>query len=197
MTSRRVRTLGSRVLGVATVVLALSPGAALLPGPAVAATPTPSVQGDEATGVVEDLTLPVEDLSLPVEDLTFSEGSLDGALTDTGHRDFRLAADVLFAFDRADLSAKSAGLLRTVADTLTQQGAVRVAVTGFTDDAGSKDYNLDLSRRRAVAVQKALQAALGARVTVSATGLGETRPIADNATAAGRAANRRVEIRVT
>jgi outer membrane protein OmpA-like peptidoglycan-associated protein len=154
------------------------------------------VPASDLTLPVQDLTLPVQDLTLPMQDLTFSEGSLDGALTDTGRQEFRLAADVLFAFDKANLTPRATGLIRTVAATLQQRHATRVTVTGYTDNVGGEAYNLVLSRRRAVAVQVALQAALGSGAAVSASGLGETHPIADNATPTGRAVNRRVEIRI-
>jgi outer membrane protein OmpA-like peptidoglycan-associated protein len=164
----------------------------------VVAAPASGAVADDppATLPVEDLTLPVEDLTLPVEDLVFSEGSLDGALTDTGHREFRLAADVLFAFDQATLTPKAAALLAQVATTLKAQGAARATVTGFTDSTGPDAYNLDLSRRRAQAVVAALQPQVGPAVTLTADGRGEAGPIADNSTAAGQALNRRVEIRV-
>jgi outer membrane protein OmpA-like peptidoglycan-associated protein len=145
---------------------------------------------------IETLTLPVENLTLPVEDLRFSEGSLDGALTDIGHREFRLAADVLFAFDKATLTPRAKTLLAQVASSLKQQGAARATVTGFTDSTGADGYNLDLSRRRAQAVVTALQPQVGPSTTLVASGLGEQKPIADNATKAGQALNRRVEIRV-
>jgi outer membrane protein OmpA-like peptidoglycan-associated protein len=154
------------------------------------------VPASDLTLPVQDLTLPVQDLTLPMQDLTFSEGSLDGALTDTGRQEFRLAADVLFAFDKANLTPRATGLIRTVAATLQQRHATRVTVTGHTDNVGAEAYNLVLSRRRAVAVQVALQAALGSGAAVSASGLGEAHPIADNATPTGRAVNRRVEIRI-
>jgi outer membrane protein OmpA-like peptidoglycan-associated protein len=186
MTRRSARATG--LLVAALVLMPGAPGRSSAPAPALAPAPVPA-EGD--------LTMPVQDLSLPVEDLTFSESSLDGALTDTGHKDFRLAADVLFGFDKADLTARATGLVRNVAGTLQQQHAARVTVTGYTDNVGGDAYNIGLSRRRATAVQVALEAALGSGVVVSASGLGETHPIADNAKPTGRAINRRVEIRIS
>lgn len=148
------------------------------------------------TAPVEELTLPVEELTLPVEDLVFTEGSMDGALTDVGHQEFRLSADVLFAFDKAALTPKATALLAQVAGTLKQQGATRVTVTGFTDATGQEAYNLGLSQRRAQAVVAALPTLVGPGVTLVAAGRGEQNPIADNATKDGQALNRRVEIRV-
>jgi OOP family OmpA-OmpF porin len=68
-------------------------------------------------------------------------------------------------------------------------------VEGHTDSVGNDDYNQKLSQRRADAVRKYLvdKGIAGARLT--ATGLGETQPVADNGTADGRAQNRRVVLR--
>lgn len=78
----------------------------------------------------------------------------------------------------------------------TQYPDAQVEVAGHTDDQGDDAYNLDLSQRRAEAVRQYLitQGVDEARLT--AVGYGETQPIADNASAAGRAENRRVELRV-
>jgi outer membrane protein OmpA-like peptidoglycan-associated protein len=150
-----------------------------------------------ATGQVQDLTLPVLDLSAPVQPLVFTEGTADGALVAIGTQDIRLAADVLFAFDRADLTPRARQLLDDAAARVRAAKATRLAVTGFTDSVGTPSYNLALSRRRADAVAAALRTRLGTGVAVSATGAGETRPIADNATKAGQALNRRVEVRAS
>ena len=71
-------------------------------------------------------------------------------------------------------------------------------VTGHTDSTGSDDYNLDLSNRRALSVANYLSQLGqidGRRFAVA--GLGETRPIASNASTQGRSANRRVEIQIS
>jgi outer membrane protein OmpA-like peptidoglycan-associated protein len=67
-------------------------------------------------------------------------------------------------------------------------------VEGYTDSQGSDTYNLDLSQRRADAVRDYLVHRGYDSSRVQAHGIGEGRPIADNATAEGRANNRRVEI---
>ena len=88
--------------------------------------------------------------------------------------------------------ARIAGVLKSSAPI------TGVAIAGYTDDAGSDRYNLGLSRRRASAVRAELVKALGsaAPASVTAVGRGERDPVASNATRRGRAANRRVEIRV-
>jgi outer membrane protein OmpA-like peptidoglycan-associated protein len=73
-------------------------------------------------------------------------------------------------------------------------GSLRVA--GYTDNAGAADFNMDLSRKRANAVRSALiQRGMDPR-RIFAEGHGAARPVADNSTEAGRARNRRIEIRV-
>jgi outer membrane protein OmpA-like peptidoglycan-associated protein len=186
--------------------------AALVPLPASAASSgrstTPSATQVTATstttsapsasatrGPVDPAAGPVQDLVLPVEDLTFGEGNLDGSLTSRGD-EIIVAADVLFAVDKADLSPKAAALIGDTVERIRQSGAGRLTVVGHTDDQGSDSYNQGLSERRGQAVTAALRAGLGASVTMTARGLGESDPIADNRTERGRTLNRRVEIRL-
>ena len=80
--------------------------------------------------------------------------------------------------------------LRSVRGRL--DGVRRVTCLGYTDDRGAASYNAALSKRRARAVCNLVTAGLDVRV--SAHGRGESHPVATNATAAGRAANRRVVV---
>jgi len=92
------------------------------------------------------------------------------------------------------LRAESDATLDEVAGLLRQDPALRLLVEGHTDATNTDAYNLDLSERRAQAVVAALvkRGADGARL--QAKGFGKSRPVADNATAEGRALNRRVEV---
>jgi outer membrane protein OmpA-like peptidoglycan-associated protein len=102
-----------------------------------------------------------------------------------------LPGDVLFAFDDARLSRSGR---RAVTKAGTLLGRHNLTVEGYTDARGAAAYNLRLAQRRAATVAAALRARMpGVRVTVRA--FGEARPVASNATARGRARNRRVEIR--
>ena len=107
-----------------------------------------------------------------------------------------LATDVLFAVDSATLSSTADAKIRTAAEQINARAAAgRIDVVGHTDSTGTNAYNLDLSRRRAQAVLAALTPMVTAPgVRLGATGRGESEPIADNATDAGRQANRRVTI---
>lgn len=107
--------------------------------------------------------------------------------------------EVTFGFDSAVLTAGGQSALREIGSTLVQaQNLDVVAIEGHTDSVGADAYNMELSRRRAEAVRDFLVANFaqlaGTRFTVQ--GFGETRPVASNDTEEGRAANRRVEIRV-
>lgn len=72
-----------------------------------------------------------------------------------------------------------------------------VTVVGHTDAVGSDDYNMDLSKRRAATVLLALAARGLPSDRLSAVAAGKRQPVADNATAAGRARNRRVEFLIS
>lgn len=87
--------------------------------------------------------------------------------------------------------------LRTIADSLRQHPASTVRVVGHTDNVGSAAFNTELSRDRALAVARILIAdrVPSSRITVSGRGFNE--PITSNATAQGRAQNRRVEVVIT
>lgn len=118
---------------------------------------------------------------------------------------FRLTADVLFDFDRAELRPQAEGVLRDVARQLRDLGArLVVRVEGHTDARGEDAYNDALSLRRAEAVRNWLAGPGGLpRGGIEARGLGERQPVAANAKAdgsddpIGRQQNRRVEIVAT
>ncbi|MGC8120360.1 OmpA family protein [Marinobacter sp. VGCF2001] len=87
--------------------------------------------------------------------------------------------------------------IRRVADFMAEYPDTTVEIAGHTDSAGDADYNQFLSQRRAEAVASRLTGPLGVDPErVSAVGYGEAEPVASNATAAGRADNRRVEARI-
>jgi OOP family OmpA-OmpF porin len=104
-----------------------------------------------------------------------------------------LAADVLFAFDSADLSPQAAELVAEAARAVADESPATVSVVGHTDSVGDTAYNQTLSQQRAQAVASALQAAAPAQYQVE--GRGESEPVADEAGGdAARAQNRRVTI---
>ena len=102
--------------------------------------------------------------------------------------------DVLFAFDKAELSAQAAPRMDKLASFLAQFPDRKVLIEGFTDSVGNDSYNLSLSERRAQAARDALVQRGVDRTRISARGYGKSHPVADNASPEGRAMNRRVEI---
>jgi len=102
--------------------------------------------------------------------------------------------DILFAIDSAVLRPDLASDLHAIAGNLTSYPNSRIEIIGHTDDTGSAAYNQDLSQRRARAVADVLVSSGVPASRVSAYGRGEDQPMASNATAEGRAQNRRVEI---
>ncbi len=93
--------------------------------------------------------------------------------------------------------ADAAPTIKQVADLLAAHSSATIRVESFTDNVGSAEDNLDLSRRRSEAVKALLvdDGADAARIEVN--GLGQSRPIASNATEEGRRLNRRTDLVVT
>jgi outer membrane protein OmpA-like peptidoglycan-associated protein len=102
--------------------------------------------------------------------------------------------DVLFEVDRAELKPGAMRNLRQLADALIQYPDTEVKIEGHTDSTGSESYNEELSERRAAAVRNYLLAQGVDSARLDTLGLGESAPVATNATAAGRQQNRRVEV---
>lgn len=105
---------------------------------------------------------------------------------------------VNFCFDCDTLSGEAKAILDGDAMAIVKHHPnATFEVAGHTDAVGSDSYNLNLSQRRADNVRSYLvqQGVDGDRMT--ARGYGESQPVADNSTEAGRAQNRRVELRIT
>ncbi|CAM5423762.1 OmpA family protein [Streptomyces abikoensis] len=107
---------------------------------------------------------------------------------------FQLQAEVLFGKDSADLTPAANDRIKTIADEIKKQNARQVQVFGFTDNLGSHEHGMELSKQRADAVQKELSKALGPDIRYEIRGYAEDAPIASNDTEEGRKQNRRVEV---
>jgi outer membrane protein OmpA-like peptidoglycan-associated protein len=102
--------------------------------------------------------------------------------------------DVLFTSGRADVKRSAMGNLSRLVNFLDKYPDRRVAIHGYTDSLGSEEYNQGLSERRANSV-KAYLAARGIDSTrLSASGMGQSDPVASNDSGGGRQQNRRVEV---
>ena len=101
---------------------------------------------------------------------------------------------VLFDFNKSTLQPASDPVLQQILDLLKKNPTQKIEVQGHTDNVGGDAYNQTLSDARAKAIVTWLTQHGIAAVRLTARGFGKTKPIADNATDAGRAKNRRVEI---
>ncbi|MGV9343213.1 OmpA family protein [Streptomyces spiralis] len=108
---------------------------------------------------------------------------------------FALQAEVLFAKDSAKLSDQAKARIDAIAQEIKKQHATQVRVFGFTDNLGTHEHGVVLSKQRANAVQDVLSQELNdPNITFDVRGYAEQYPIADNATEDGRKKNRRVEV---
>ncbi len=109
-------------------------------------------------------------------------------------QDFKLEG-VNFEFDSAKLTSDSIAKLNEAVAILKRNADDKIEIAGHTDSQGAEAYNQGLSERRAQAVADYL-VSMGANASnLTVKGYGESQPVADNSTKAGRAANRRVELR--
>jgi outer membrane protein OmpA-like peptidoglycan-associated protein len=102
--------------------------------------------------------------------------------------------DVLFELDRAELKPGGQRTLDKLVSAVQTDADVELLVEGHTDSTGSRDYNMDLSERRAASVKQYLQSRGVAAERIQSAGLGPDFPVAVNTTEAGRQQNRRVEV---
>ncbi len=105
-----------------------------------------------------------------------------------------MPSDITFKVNQSEIEPHFKSVLNSVAIVLQKFNDNYVRIAGYTDSTGTADYNLALSNRRAAAVRNYLQShGISANRLVN-IGYGEKDPVASNATAQGRAKNRRVEI---
>lgn len=107
-----------------------------------------------------------------------------------------MPSNITFATDQDSIQPAFYGTLNSVSIVLQKFNRTIVDVYGHTDSSGDDNYNLRLSQRRAMSVANYLGAQGVDPRRFSILGLGESQPIASNATPEGRAQNRRVEIRL-
>ena len=101
--------------------------------------------------------------------------------------------DIHFDVNRADIRPESTVIIQQIFYLLQDHPDLRFSIEGHTDSDGSETLNEQLSRQRAESVLRRLVDMGIAQDRLTATGHGQSRPIADNSTAEGKARNRRVE----
>jgi len=102
-----------------------------------------------------------------------------------------------FASGSSEIAPSAREALDRIATAMTAVAATQAIVTGHTDSAGSARHNQALSEARAAAVVAYIAGKGVDTARLTAKGMGEDAPVADNATAEGRAENRRVEIAIS
>ena len=135
-----------------------------------------------------------------LNDVKFSEITSSGVTVrgDSTYNIYSVEEKVLFDTEKAEIKPGAAEALQQITGSIGQRYRTsQVRVMGFADSRGDKSYNRELSEKRAEAVKNYLVSngkIDAARVSVEP--MGETMPVATNATATGRQENRRVEIAV-
>lgn len=102
--------------------------------------------------------------------------------------------DILFDVNKDIIKPSSYSILNEVGKTMQQDESLKIKIVGHTDSDGDANDNQQLSEKRAFAVKSYLQNKFSISLNrMSAAGMGESRPISNNATSEGKAKNRRVE----
>ncbi len=104
------------------------------------------------------------------------------------------AQNIFFVTGSSKLLAKSFPKLNDVVKILNENPTYKVQIDGHTDEVGKDEYNQTLSDNRAASVKAYFVSKGIAESRLTSTGYGESKPVADNKTASGRAKNRRVEM---
>jgi outer membrane protein OmpA-like peptidoglycan-associated protein len=135
----------------------------------------------------------MEDKKRQMEAATAGTGT---EVTQTADNQLKLSIpnDISFASGKSDIQARLKPILDQFAQGVNQQGSMEVKIIGHTDSTGSDAINNPLSMRRAESARDYLVSRGVASSRISTEGRGSREPIADNATEAGRARNRRIDI---
>jgi len=127
-----------------------------------------------------------------IENKMVDAAAMAKGLGETGHI---ALYGIYFDTDKAAIKLESRPTLEQIAKLLAGQPQLNVFIVGHTDSQGTFDYNLDLSRRRAEAIaQELVKSYRIAQPRLRTAGVGLLAPIGSNASEAGRALNRRVEL---
>jgi OmpA-OmpF porin, OOP family len=151
----------------------------------------PGYTGDSEASDLEDAQ--TVDLVLELAPLGKDSASLAGQLAREGQANLH---GIYFDTAKATLRPESEATLQQVLGVLTADPKLKLVVAGHTDSQGEDDYNRGLSEQRAAAVMQWLTGKGIEATRLSAEGLGKSQPVADNGSEAGRALNRRVQLRV-
>ena len=135
----------------------------------------------------------VASVAAPADTAIEPAGNFDAQACETRFTTVSQSGSISFSPNSADLQSASAPLLNSVAAIVEKCPGMVIQIAGHTDNRGSADYNLALSKDRAAAVVSYLTALGVPDSRFVSRGFGETQPIANNATRLGRSKNRRIE----
>lgn len=132
------------------------------------------------------------------DEQTAATDSLRGRIGDIDKYNVKSTTTVHFETGKADLSARDKANLCSTATTADKTENALLLVVGYTDAVGDQDYNQQLSEKRAAHVINYLQQACGWKPyrMLTPTGMAKADPVASNATAEGKAQNRRVAVNI-
>lgn len=104
--------------------------------------------------------------------------------------------NIFFATDSFELKEESNAELQTILELMQKHPKIKIEISGHTDNVGKEEYNLTLSKNRAISVKQWLENNGISSERIVAKGYGKTQPIADNNTEEGRKLNRRTEFKI-
>ncbi|MEV7564855.1 OmpA family protein [Streptomyces tanashiensis] len=164
------------------------------PGAAGSSSPAPVIDAESPNLMLPDGATLAPAKVLDIKQIVEEEGGQQRRQDTNVDVTFALQAEVLFPKNSAKLTPAASARIAAIAAEIDRMGSGRVRVFGFTDNLGTYEHGLKLSKERAVAVQQVLARALDPGTTFDIRGYSEDYPIADNRTEEGRKKNRRVEI---
>ncbi|MGW8761747.1 OmpA family protein [Streptomyces sp. NPDC055815] len=164
------------------------------PGPAGTSSPAPVIDPTSPGLMLPDGATLAPAKVLDIKQIVEEDGGQQRRQDTNVDVTFALQAEVLFPKNSAKLSPDATARIAAIAAEINKMGSGRVRVFGFTDNLGTYEHGLKLSKERAVAVQQVLARALDPGTSFDIRGYSEDYPIADNRTEEGRKKNRRVEI---
>ncbi|MFN5148694.1 MAG: PorP/SprF family type IX secretion system membrane protein [Flavobacteriia bacterium] len=148
------------------------------------------------TDTIVKVEYKVDTLIVERVDTVYMESPIKKAITDEeAERVLDLAAKTLeFENDKAIIRRKSFGELESLTNMMLMREDLKIRLNGHTDNNGSEEYNMELSRNRVQSVKDFLVANGVDASRIETHYYGESNPIADNTTKEGQAKNRRVEM---
>ncbi|MET9721119.1 OmpA family protein [Streptomyces zaomyceticus] len=164
------------------------------PGSAASASPPPAIDSNSPELMLPDGATLAPAKVLDIKQIVEEEGGEQRRADTNVDVTFALQAEVLFPKNSAKLGPAATARIAAIAAEIDKLGSGRVRVFGFTDNLGTYEHGLKLSKQRAQAVQLVLARSLDPATTFDIRGYSEDYPIADNGSEEGRKKNRRVEI---